>query len=138
MAKYGSDAVTVEVDNAGGTPVDLSNYIDSVGDISISASVQETHAMGDSWVERTATGLMQAGAIDLVGFYDDTASTGPLAVLYGDGAALGATRTLKITLGGGKYVSCEAVITDFKRTISRGELTRFTATLLPTGVVTDA
>lgn len=138
MAKYGSDDVTVEVDNAGGSLVDLSQYIDTVGEVNISAALQESHAMGDSWVERLGTGLKQHEPVELAGFYDDTATTGPSAVLYGDGAAIGATRTLKITFGGGKSVSVEAVITAFRRAITRGELTRFTAVLTPTGAVTEA
>ena len=138
MSKYGSDDVTIQVDDSGGSLVDLSNYIDTINDLAISADTQETHAFGDSWLEHLATGLKRMDDVTLEGFYDDTASTGPHVVLNGDGAALGATRTLKVTIGGGKYVQCETIITKYTRKPNRGELTRFTAVLRPTGAVTEA
>ena len=137
MAKFGSSDVKVEVDNAAGSLVDLSQYIDSVGEVNISAALQDSHAMGDAWVERLATGLKQHEPIELEGFYDDTDTTGPNVVLHGDGVAIGATRTLKITFGGTKSISVETIITAFRRAITRGELTRFVAVLTPTGAVTE-
>ena len=139
MAKYGSDDVVVQVDDSGGSLVDISQYVDEIGEVNVSAAVQDSHAMGDTWVEKLATGLKQHEPIELKGFYDDTATTGPHVILYGnDGSALGATRTLKITFGNSKYFQVEAVITSYKRGITRGELTRFSAVLTPTGAVTEA
>lgn len=134
MAKYGSDDVVIEVDNSGGTLVDLSQYIDTINEINISAMLQESHAFGDSWVEQLYTGVKMTAPITIEGFYDDTSSTGPNAVLN----SLGDTRTFKITYGSTKTTSVESVITSYVRRPVRGELTRFTCTLTPTGAVTEA
>lgn len=134
MAKYGSDDVVIEVDNSGGTLVDLSQYIDTINEINISAMLQESHAFGDSWVEHLYTGVKMTAPITIEGFYDDTSTTGPNAVLN----SLGDTRTFKITYGSTKTTSVEAVITSYVRRPVRGELTRFTCTLTPTGAVTEA
>lgn len=134
MAKYGSDDVVIEVDNSGGTLVDLSQYIDTINEINISAMLQESHAFGDSWVENLYTGVKMIAPVTIEGFYDDTTTTGPNAVLN----SLGDTRTFKITYGSTKTTSVEAVITSYVRRPVRGELTRFTCTLTPTGAVTEA
>lgn len=134
MSKYGSDDVVIEVDNSGGTLVNLSQYIDTINEINISAMIQESHAFGDSWVEQLYTGVKMTAPITIEGFYDDTSSTGPDVVLN----SLGDTRTFKITYGSTKTTSVEAVITSYVRRPVRGELTRFTCTLTPTGAVTEA
>lgn len=134
MAKYGSDDVVIEVDNSGGTLVDLSQYIDTINEINISAMLQESHAFGDAWVENLYTGVKMTAPITIEGFYDDTSTTGPNAVLN----SLGDTRTFKITYGSTKTTSVEAVLTSYVRRPVRGELSRFTCTLTPTGAVTEA
>lgn len=134
MAKYGSDDVVIEVDNSGGSLVDLSQYIDTINEINISAMIQESHAFGDSWVEQLYTGVKMTAPITIEGFYDDTVTTGPNAILN----SLGDTRTFKITYGSTKTTSVETVITSYVRRPVRGELTRFTCTLTPTGAVTEA
>lgn len=134
MAKYGSKDLKVEVDNSGGTLVDLSNYVTTINGISVEAILEEGTAMGDTWVEQLFTGNKQMPAITLGGFYDDTASTGPDAVLN----AIGDTRTLKVTWGGTKTTSTEAIITSYVRTPAVKTLTKFSAVLTPTGAVTEA
>jgi hypothetical protein len=135
MAKYGSDDVTVNVDNSGGTPVALTNYIDTISGIDVEAITQETHAFGDAWVENSYVGVKKGNAITMEGFYDDTASTGP-DVVFG-AAALGDTRTVTVLYGASKSTSFECVVQKYVRTPTRGELTRFSVTLLPTGTSTE-
>jgi hypothetical protein len=135
MAKYGSDDVVVSVDNSGGTPVALSNYIDTISGMDIEAITQETHAFGDSWVENSYVGVKRGNSITMEGFYDDTASTGP-DVVFG-AAALGDTRTVTVLYGASKSTSFECVVQKYVRTPTRGELTRFQVTLLPTGTSTE-
>lgn len=134
MAKYSSKDVTVEVDNASDTLVDLSQYVDSISGIDLEALTQESHGMGDTWEETLPVGVKRMGDITIEGFYDDTATTGPDVILN----AIGDTRTVAVTYGSTKKTTVEAVITTYKRTPSRGELTRFSCTLKPTGAPTEA
>lgn len=133
MAQYGQDALRIEVDNSAGSLVNLSPYIDTINDVEVQALLQQTDTFGDAWVEQAFTGVRRMQPVTLEGTYDDTATTGPDAVLN----ALGATRTLKITWGGTKTTTVEVVITSYVRRPTRGELTRFACTLTPTGAVTE-
>ncbi|KKL83225.1 hypothetical protein LCGC14_1976880 [marine sediment metagenome] len=133
MAKYGSDDLKVEVDNASDTLVDLSQYVDEIDGVDIEALIQESHAFGDAWVEQLYSGVNRVAPITLAGFYDDTVTVGPNAILN----ALGATRTLKITWGSTKTTSVECVITNYRRLPVRNESTRFSCTLTPTAAVTE-
>lgn len=136
MAKYGSDDAKIEVDNSGGSLVDLSDYITEINEVNVEALLQESTPVGVAWVEQLWTGIKQMQPVTLSGFYDDTASTGPDAVL--GPSALGSTRTFQVTYGGTKTTSVECIVTSYVRNIVSKELTRFSATLTPTGTVTEA
>ena len=140
MAKYGSNSLIVAVDNSSGTPVTMTNYITSIGNVTVEALLQETTAFGDSFVEQLSTGMRRAEPIVLGGLYDDT-SGGPDSV-FNDVASgpadTASTRTITITWGGSKTTACEAIITNYTRTATRGELTAYEVTLTPTGTVTEA
>ena len=139
MAKYGSNSFAVSIDNSSGTPVVMTNYIRTIGDVDIKAMMAESTAFGDAWVEKLATGVLEAGSITLGGYYDDTASTGP-DVIFNDVATgpTDSTRTLLLTWGGSKTTSAEVWISAYKRTATVGELTGFEVTLEYTGTVTEA
>jgi len=128
MAKYGSDNLSISV---GGTAI--SNYVDEIGDLNVEALLQEGTAFGDSWVEQLATGIKKGNPFTVSGFYDDTATTGPDAVLN----ALGETKEVIITWGGSKTSTFNVIITNYLRKPVKGELTRFSCTLTPTGSVTE-
>ena len=133
MGKHGSDAIKIEVDNSGGDPIDLSDYIDTINEFDIEALIQESTAFGDSWMEHLSTGIKQANPVTLEGFYDDTSTTGPDAILN----AVGDTRELTITWdGASESDTVDALITNYARIPVAGELTRFRAVLTPTGAVT--
>lgn len=134
MAKYGSDQVTIEIDDTNGTPVDLSAYITSINGFDINAITEENTPFGAGWVGHLAVGVKEVPEIVVGGFYDDTASTGPVAVL--GGTNVGATRTFTLDPGGsGNDVNVEAIIRRFSiRAISK-ELTKFECALQPTGAV---
>ena len=134
MAKYGSSNLTITVEDSLGAAQDLSNYIDTINDVNIEALTQESTAFGDSWVENLATGVKKGNPVTVEGFYDDTALTGPDAVLIG----IGDTREVVITWGGAKTTTFDAIIQNYTRRPTRNELTRFSCTLLPTGAVAEA
>ena len=135
MTKYGSPEIKIEVDgtdNTGMDMKDLSEYVDTINEINIEALLQEGHAFGDDWVKQLFTGIKRGNAITLEGFYDDTATTGPDAVLN----SIGDTRKVKITYDGdtgAKYTYFDAVIQNYIRRPVRGELTRYACPLMPTG-----
>jgi len=52
--------------------------------------------------------------------------------------AIGATRTLKVTWGGTKTTSAEAIIVSYERIAKVKESTKYTVTLKPTGAITEA
>jgi len=134
MAKYGSDDITVEVDNSSGTPVDITAYVNSINGVDIEAITEDTTVFGDSWQENAYVGVKKANSIQFKGFYDDTADSGPDAVLN----ALGDTRTVTITYGNSKSSSVEAIIAKYVRTPGVSKLTEFECDLTPTGAVTEA
>lgn len=129
MAKYGSDDLEITV---AGTSI--KNYVDTLNGVDIEAMLQESHAFGDSWVEQLFSGVKRASPLVVAGFYDDTATTGPDALLN----AIGTTVAIVITWGGTKTSSFSAIIKMYKRMPNRGESTRYEATLEPTGAVTEA
>ncbi len=132
MAKYASPDLTIEVDNAGGTLVDLSAYIDEDIALDIEAMMEELIAYGANWPAQIATGVKKANDINLGGMYDDTVTVGPDAILN----AVGDTREVKITWGGSNTSTFDAVIKSYSRKGSNGGMTRFEAVLTPTGAVT--
>ena len=113
--------------------VDLSSFIDTVNELGIEALLQEGHAFGDSWVKQLYTGIKQGQAVTVEGFYDD-AEGGPDEVLND----VGATRQVETNWGGTKKSTFDAIITNYVRKPVRGELTRFSCTLTPTGEITEA
>lgn len=134
MAKYAASNIVIEVDNSGGSLVDMSQHVQEINGIDIEAVTEESHTFGDSWVEHLFASLKRTADIVLTGMYDDAATTGPNVIFN----SLGDTRTFKITYGSTKTTSVEAIITKYTRMPSRGALTKYSVTLRPTGAVTEA
>lgn len=139
MAKYGSSSIVIEIDSTeGGTLSDISQYVQTINGVEVEAILQESHSFGDSWFEHLATGMRKMNPVVLGGFYDDTATTGPNAIFINvQDSPADATRTLKITWGGTKTTTVEVWIQKYTRQATRNELTRFEATLQPSGAVTE-
>lgn len=139
MANYGPSSIIVQVDDSAGVLRVMTPYILSINDISIEAVMEETQSFGDAWRESLAVGVRFMGDIVLGGLFDDAASTGPDAIFIG--VATGptvATRTFSIAYGGTKTTSVETLIQKYVRKPDRNALTKFEATLRPTGAVTEA
>lgn len=138
MAKYGSSSVTINVDDSGGTPRDLTQYTLSLSAMEVESILEESHGFGDSWREHLAVGLRQMSPIVIEGFYDDTATTGPHVTLIDlADAPADATKTITVVWGGGKSTAIECLISKYSRIPERGKLTRFRAELQPTGQNTE-
>lgn len=134
MAKYGSNSIVIEVDNASNSLVDLSQYITAINGVSKEVLTEESTTFGDTWEEHLSAVIKRMEPIELDGFYDDTATTGPHVILD----SLGDTRTFKITWGGSKTTSVETILKKYQRMAQVKGLTKFKATLQPTGAPTEA
>jgi hypothetical protein len=138
MAKYGSNSLSISLDNSGGTPVAMTAYVTAINAVTVEALLEESHSFGDSWFESLATGIRRMSPVEISGIYDDGAA-GPDAIFNSVASAPStSTRTLLITWGGSKTTSVETVITSFTRGATRNELTSYSVTLTPTGTVTEA
>lgn len=138
MAKYGPASITVEYDNSGGTPVDISQHVLTINDVDVEELLEEVHSFGDDWEESLPIGIGRMAPITLGGIYDDAAD-GPddlFADRIPEGPAAN-TRTLTITWGGSKTTSVETFLQMFKRQAARDGLTKFEVTLQPTADVTE-
>ena len=132
MAKYGSNDVAFFLVDG----YDLTGLSTSLADTT-SASLEETHALGDSYPEQTATG-MQSAELTAEGFYDDAAD--------GSNAALSGKETTSRVVCYGyqgntihKYMvgHTGAFGGTYSRTASRNELHKASATWTVTGQKDD-
>ncbi|HXG69523.1 MAG TPA: hypothetical protein VNJ04_02810 [Gemmatimonadaceae bacterium] len=137
MANYGPTNIIIKVDDADGMLRTMTPYILSINDVSIEAVMEETNAFGDAWRESLATGVRFMSDINLGGLFDDVA-LGPDIVFSGVASGPSATtRTFEITYGGTKVTSVETLIQKYSRKPDRNALTKFDATLRPTGIVVE-
>lgn len=135
MTRYGYPDLVINFDNSGGTPVDMSAYImDTPPSFDREAIIEEITAAGDNDEAHAKVGLDKVNPITLGGAYDDTAVSGPDVIFN----SIGDTRTLAVTWGSTKISTVECIIVNYTRIAARGELTKFTVTLQPTGDVTEA
>jgi len=133
MARYGFGTLVISVDDSGGTPVDLSTYITSINGFEKEALLEEITSAGDDDQRWGVVGVSKVAPIVISGPFDDTASTGPHAVLNAIGNTT--TRTFTITIGGSVVFNVETIINKYVVTPNRNGLTMFEATLQPTGAV---
>ncbi len=139
MTNYGQPQFKFSVSSASGTTVlqNISNYVTALNGINIEAITEQSDAFGDSWVEFLWTGVRKLGEVVIDGFYDDTAASGPHALL-GDAAAIGAYRTIEADFGASDIINIPVVVSKYERMPSRGALTKYRCTFLPTGAPTTA
>ena len=139
MAKYGSNSIKIEIDSAdGGSLVDITAYVTKLGDIAIDKGLIDVTPFGTSSAAFLQGVFKTYAPIDIEGFYDDTASTGPDAILNIGAVTHTQTRTFKLTYGGTKTTQGEAWITAYKRGDEVGGYVTYTATLQLTGTITEA
>ena len=141
MALSSPATMKIEYDNSGGTPVDITQYVLTINDISIESVLEEMHPFGSNMEAFMPVGVGKVAAVELGGLYDDTATTGPDALFAGrvpevPGTAV--TRTLKVTWRSGKYTNFETYLISYDRTADRNNLTKYKVKLQPTGAVTEA
>ena len=139
VGRQGSANVTVTMDDSGGPPRVITNFVMELGGVKISPALENSHAFGDAWEESAAAGVSKADDIAVGGLFDTTATTGPHVVFTpaaNDSDPNGTSRTLAIVFGDSKTFTVETRIVSYEVVASVGKLSRFTATLRPTGTAT--
>lgn len=136
MATYGIDDGDLTYDSKS-----MKTYITTAfPELDAENETDDFTSLGSSVEKQIYTGLTRYGDITVGGPYDDTATTGPDAVL--GGAARGkTTAALVITWGGSKTTTFSVVgVKNYKRKIEKGAITAYEATLFlgPACAVTEA
>jgi hypothetical protein len=129
MSKYSSKDVELTVDTE-----TMKAYIQDDLTLAVEVATEELTAFGDEWQKHVSTGIKRADAITVGGFYDDTATDGPDARFN----ALGTEIDIVLTWGGSKTSTFSTIVQKYERLAKVGEMTRYVATLLPTGEVQEA
>lgn len=128
-------------DNGSGTPVDITQHVQTINDIDVENITEETHPFGTAWEESKGVGIGRMAPVELGGLYDDVAD-GP-DDMFGDRIPEGpnaTTRTLTFVWIPGspsKSTSVETILALYKRTPDRAAITKWMARLQPTGTVTE-
>lgn len=136
MAFYHGKGLAFKLDNSGGTLQTLTSYVDSV-DLNDSVDMGETTTAGAE--DKTFVSGQAEHDLSISGKWDDTASTGPDAILFGL-VGLETTSTFEFGPGGStsgkvKYTG-ECFLTGYKRSAPVGGVVTFTADFKITGAVT--
>lgn len=129
MAKYSSKDLDLTV---GGTSM-KAHILDDVT-LGIEVVTEEATAFGDTWEAHVSTGIKRGEPITVGGYYDDTVTTGPDAKFN----VLGTTLSIVVTWGGSKTSTFSAIAKKYDRVAKVNNMTRYVATLLPTGAITEA
>jgi hypothetical protein len=135
MARYGSPSVVITLDDSAGSPVIVTNYILEIGSVKVTANTEPSTAFGDSWEENLPTAIRKVEELTLTGFLDDAVQHP--AMKDPDSNPNGTSRTLVVDFGGGAgtntILTVECWLTSYEIQGTVNGLSRFTATILPTG-----
>jgi len=139
MAKYSSVSVVFKIDKAdAGALQDITPYITKIGDVNVVKGLIETTPFGTASASFLQGVFKKYDEFAIEGYYDDTATDGPDAILNIGAVTHAVTRSFELTIGGSKKVSGELWITGYKRGFAVGDYTTFSATVIPTGTITEA
>ena len=139
--KHGSNEVSFEIlvsDGGAASTGFASNYITKINDVVVNREGVEATPFGV--VDETyIIGVMKKrDPLVISGFYDDTTTTGPDAVLNIGRITHTAPRSCTLTLCSGKTVSGTVWIEKYTRTLEVGNYHGYEASLRFTGTVTEA
>ncbi len=141
--KHGSAEWTISVDDApGGSLRAITPYVTAIGGIKITAATQVTTAFGDTWTKNSPTGVKKVEAVQISGFFDDTATVGPHVVFLTPDTTIydgttATSRTLTVVVANTpKTFTVEVLLTSYSVIGKNGNLTEYQADLLPTGTGT--
>ena len=137
--KHNSTEITFTIDSTdGGSLQDITAYLTKIGDVAVSKGSVNATPFGASASAYLLGVIKDYPSFTLEGYYDDTSSTGPDAILDIGKVTHTQTRTFLLTIASGKTVGGELWITDYKRGFTVGDYTTFVATVQPTGTIAEA
>jgi hypothetical protein len=134
--KYGSASYVVSYDDApGGTLRNVSAHVLTIGGIKVAQLTEENNPFSQAYQSNIPVGVQQFPDVQVEGFYDTTATTGP-HVVFGtpDSDPNGATRTFTVTPGDSKTMTVETRLVDYEVVGAFGKLTRYRATIRQAGL----
>lgn len=135
MAKFNASGTsTINVDNAAGTPVNLTAYVKEIDGLEKLYAALDSTALSDTAEKRTI-GIQEAITLTIRGDFDDTATTGPHVVLSAIVGKASYTSTITIVLDGTNQFAFEAVCTRYATPIRNKELVQFEATFVSDGAI---
>lgn len=139
MAQRGFDVTKVTVSTASGSTVAvaLTQYVDTISAFKINGITQETHTMGDSWVENSFVGVRSGDDITLGGFYDDATASGPHMV-FGNTSDIGADRVMELDFGVSEIRNFHVIVMSYQIAPARNELTRWEMVGKVSGAISTA
>lgn len=129
MARYGPADATVTYNGT------LAPGVTVIGALSPEANLEEITPLGVAWESSAPVGVSKMAPIVLEEPYDSAASPTLRALV--EAVGLGGTATLLVKYGGTKTTSVSTLVQKIERPIARGALSKFRATLQPTGTVTE-
>lgn len=129
MARYSSKDLDIKIGGAS-----IKAHVQDDITIGIEVGTEESTSYGSAVEQHISTGIKRMDPITVGGFYDDTASTGPDAKFN----TLGTTITLLVEWGGTKTTSVETIVKRYERLAKVGDMTKYVATLQPTGAISEA
>lgn len=137
MATYNSTNIKFEYDvTSGGALADYTADVDKIGNQPIKNNMKENTPFGTAYPTKSPTGLIVWPPFDVEGEFNDDAAK---ACMILRGARADKTlRTVKLTFGGTKTISSECYISAFEVIPQVDAVSRFKATIDPSGTVTEA
>jgi len=145
MAKYSSPNLTFEmaISDGGAMTTGFSQYITKFGEINITRPLIESTPFGAAIAQYLVSIFKKYEPFTIEGFYDDTASTGPNAVLNIGQYTNSTTRQFSLTIGGSKTITANGTtgglwIVSYKRTFNVGEYHGYSCELQASGTISEA
>ena len=139
--KHGSNEVSFEIDISDGGSLSTSfgsTYLTKIGDSVVNREAVEATPFGVVDEQYIIGVIKKREPLVIEGFYDDTATNGPDAILNIGRITHAAPRSTVLTFASGKTITGEVWIEKYTRTMSVGEYHGFSASLRYTGTITEA
>jgi hypothetical protein len=147
MAKYSSPNVLFEIarSDGGALTTSFTQYITKFGEINVARPLIESTPFGAAIAQFLVSIFKKYEPFTIEGYYDDTATTGPDAVLNIGKYTNAAYRQFSLTLGGSKTITGDGVastgggiwIVSYKRTFNVGEYHGYSCELQATGTIVE-
>ena len=135
MAFVAGHNTTISLDNAAGTPADISAYADSMSGLDLLVDMLDTNVFSTT-SKQSIPGIKGGATVSVSGNFDSTLNTQLVAV---HALTTGATQTLKVspagTTAGLPYIEMETFLTSYAVSSDVAGKVTFSASLQQSGAV---